>query len=58
MSHLIQNKALALTSSATNRDNSDGLFDELKDRNGLWIHLELPLLIAVYEADRPRRTGG
>lgn len=58
ISNLIQYVALALSSATADRDNADGALDELERGDGFRIHLELPLLVAVHEADRPRGAGG
>lgn len=51
MGNLIQDEALALTSSAADGDDADGAFEELKSGDGLGIHAELPLLVAVDETE-------
>ena len=56
--HLIEDEALALTGSTADGDDANGALDELEGGDGLRVHPELALFIAVYEADGPTEPGG
>ncbi|RRT78035.1 hypothetical protein B296_00008748 [Ensete ventricosum] len=56
--HLIEDEALALAGATADRDDADGALDELEGSDGLRVHPELALFVAVYEADGPTGPGG
>lgn len=56
--NLVQNEALALAGATADGDNADGALDELEGGDGLGVHPELALVVAVHEVEGAAGADG
>ena len=48
--YLVQDEAFPLSSSAADRDDSERTFEKMECRDGLGIHVELPVFIGINQS--------